>query len=320
MRRLAFDGRAGTRKLAATALIAVGLVLPACGGGDSSGVDGGSDGGGGGDGGAPTTDGTLEGTATKGPVANATVTAFAVPSGAKGAQLATVQTDAQGHFTMQVGSYSGPVLIETRSGTYTDEATNATMPMGDADVMTCAVPTFAAGSSTTVQVTPLTSMAQVMAEGMPGGMTEANVDAANASVGSYFSCDDILHTRPMDPLVSGSGADATQEMKNYGMTLAAMSQYAMTLGMTSSSSMVTAMMQDASDGVMDGMMGSTHVSMGGMGGRTEGARMMPSASGTTELASAMARFATSNLNHSGVPLVEVQPLINKLAASSGEIR
>jgi hypothetical protein len=154
-------------------------------------------------------------------------------------------------------------------------------------------------------------------------MTEANVDAANASVGSYFSCDDILHTRPMDPLVSGSGADATQEMKNYGMTLAAMSQYAMTLGMTSSSSMVTAMMQDASDGVMDGMMGSTHVSMGGMGGmggRREGARMMPSASGTTGLASAMARFATSNLNHSGVPLVEVQPLINKLAASSGEIR
>jgi hypothetical protein len=129
-----------------------------------------------------------------------------------------------------------------------------------------------------------------------------------------------LHTRPMDPLVPGSGADATQEMKNYGMTLAAMSQYAMTLGMTSSSSMVTAMMQDASDGVMDGMMGSTHVSMGGMGGRTEGARMMPSASGKMELASAMARFATSNLNHSGVPLVEVQPLINKLAASSGEIR
>ena len=176
MRRLAFDGRAGTRKLAATALIAVGLILPACGGGDSSGVDGGSDGGGGGDGGAPTTDGTLEGTATKGPLANATVTAFAVANGAK--ERSSPRSRPMRRVTSRCRSeLPGPVLIEMRSGTYTDEATNATMPMGDADVMTCAVPTFAARSSTTVQVTPLTSMAQVMAEGMPGGMTEANVDA-----------------------------------------------------------------------------------------------------------------------------------------------
>ena len=54
-------------------------------------------------------------------------------------------------------------------------------------------------------------------------------------------------------------------MKNYGMSIAAMSQYAKTIGMTTSSTMVTAMMDDASDGVMNGMMGSTPVSMGGMG-------------------------------------------------------
>lgn len=230
MKRFAFDPRPRTPRLAATALVAAGLLLAACGGGDSSG-DGGGEGGG-----TPTTDGTLAGTARKGPVASGTVTAFAVTNGAKGALLATGHTDSQGRFTMRVGSYSGPLLVKLRSGTYTDEATNATMPMGAADVMTCAVPSFAAGSSTMVQVTPLTSMAQVMAQGMPGGMTEANVDSANSSVGSYFSCGDILHTIPMDPLVSGSGADATQETKNYGMTLAAMSQYAMMLGMTGSSS------------------------------------------------------------------------------------
>ena len=49
------------------------------------------------------------------------------------------------------------------------------------------------------------------------------------------------------------------------MSIAAMSQYAKTIGMTTSSTMVTAMMDDASDGVMNGMMGSTPVSMGGMG-------------------------------------------------------
>lgn len=265
----------------------------------------------------PTTNGTMDGTAMKGPVANATVTAFAVTSGARGAQLGTAPTDAQGHFTMEVGSYSGPVLMEMRSGAYTDEATNAAMPMGATDVMTCVVPSFLAGSSTTVAVTPLTSMAQAMAEATPGGMTVENIAAANGMIGSYFSVGDILHTMPIDPLIVGSGAAATQEMKNYGMTLAAMSQYAKTLGMTTSSSgIVTVMMQDATDGVMNGMMGSTPISMSGMGGMP----MMPTTSGTSELATAMAQFVASGMNRSGVPMHDMRPLIDKLAASSGAIR
>jgi hypothetical protein len=44
-------------------------------------------------------------------------------------------------------------------------------------------------------------------------------------------------------------------MINYGMSMAAISQEAKDLGMSSSSSMVTAMMNDAADGVMNGMMG-----------------------------------------------------------------
>ncbi len=63
------------------------------------------------------------------------------------------------------------------------------------------------------------------------------------------------------------------------MSIAAMSQYAKTIGMTTSSSgMVTAMMKDASDGVMNGMMGSTAISMAGMGGMMGG--MMQSSAGT----------------------------------------
>jgi len=41
------------------------------------------------------------------------------------------------------------------------------------------------------------------------------------------------------------------------MAIAAMSQSAKDMGMDSSSSMVTAMMNDASDGVMNGLMGGT---------------------------------------------------------------
>jgi hypothetical protein len=255
----------------------------------------------------------------KGPVANATVTAFGVANGAKGAQLATGQTDAQGHFTMQLGTYAGTVLVEMHGGTYTDEATNTTMSMGGTDVMTSAVPGFAAGSSTTIAVTPLTSMAQAMAQGMAGGMTDANVTAANGGVGSYFSVDDILHTMPMDPLVAGSGAAATQDQKNYGMTLAAMSQYAKTIGMTDSSGMVTAMMDDASDGVMNGVAGSIPISMSGMGGMMGGSTMMPATAGTAGLAAAMGEFVGSGMNKSGVSMAEMQALMDKLDASSGVI-
>ncbi|HSD18841.1 MAG TPA: hypothetical protein VLC54_02300 [Anaeromyxobacter sp.] len=319
MKRFDIDGRGRARNIAATALVAAGLLLAACGGGSTSGSSAGDGGGGGGA--TPTTNGTMDGTAMKGPVSDATVTAFAVTSGAKGAQLGTARTDAQGHFTMEVGSYSGPVLMEMRSGAYIDEATNATMPMGATDVMTCVVPSFAAGSSTTVAVTPLTSMAQAMAEAMPGGMTVENIAAANGMIGSYFSVGDILHTMPMDPLVGGSGAAATQEMKNYGMMLAAMSQYARTLGMTTSSSgIVTVMMEDATDGVMNGMMGATPISMSGMGGMMGGTTMMPTTSGTSGLATAMAQFVPSSMNRSGVSMADMQPLIDKLAASSGAIR
>lgn len=56
----------------------------------------------------------------------------------------------------------------------------------------------------------------------------------------------------------------------------------MTLGMTTSSGMVTAMMDDATDGVMNGMMGSTAISMDGMGGMM-GGTMMQGTAGTSSL-------------------------------------
>ena len=103
------------------------------------------------------------------------------------------------------------------------------------------------------------------------------------------------------------------------MALAAMSQYAKTIGMTDSSGIVTAMMDDASDGVMNGMMGSTPISMSGMGGMM-GGTMMSTTSGTSGIAGAMSQFVGSSMNKSGVFMAEMQPLIDKLDASSGAIQ
>jgi hypothetical protein len=285
------------------------VLLFACGGG-----------GGGGGGTTVPASGTISGTVVKGPVSGAAIAAFALGNGTMGAMIGDATTDAAGNFSVSIGGHSGPVMIQATGGSYADEATGTTMTMRTGDVMTGAIPSVAAGATTSgIQITPLTSMAQARAHTMVGGMTATNVAAANTAVGTYFSVSDILHMAPMNPMVAGSGTGATQDMKNYGMAIAAMCEYARTIGMPDSSGMVTAMMNDASDGVMDGKMGASAISMGGMGGMMGGGVMQPSA-GTSALASAMSAFVGSSMNRSGVTASDMQPLVDKLNASGGALQ
>jgi hypothetical protein len=183
--------------------------------------------------------------------------------------------------------------------------------------MTAVLPSNATGANVTgVQVTPVTSMAQTRAQQMAGGMTDANIGAANTAVGNYFSVSDILHVAPMNPLVPGSGTTASADSRNYGMTLAAMSQYAKSLDMTNTSALVTSMMSDASDGMMDGKQGSSPITMtmGGMMGNS----MMPANAGTSGLGTAMTNFAMSPANVSGLTAADVAPLAQKLSGSNGK--
>jgi len=251
-------------------------------------------------------------------VGNATVTAFGIGNGQMGSQIGTATTDANGNFTMTVAGHTGPVMLQVNGGHYTDEATGASMAMTAGDVMTAAMPGIAAGGSYGgIQVTPVTAMAQAMASRMAGGMTDTNIAAANDALGRYFAVADILHTQPMNPLVTGSGTTASEDARNYGMTLAAMSKYAQSQGLSSSSAMVTLLMNDAADGVMNGRGGAGQISMP-MGGMMGGGMMSPSA-GTKDLAGAMTGFMNSNMNASGVTPAEMASLIRTLTNSSGQL-
>jgi hypothetical protein len=251
-----------------------------------------------------------------------------------GAQLGSALTDAAGAFTMPMGSYAGSVMLQMSGGTYTDEATGVLMTMGPGDMMTAVLPTVAASAAVKgVAVTPLTSMAQAMAQRMSGGLIDANIAAANTAVGNYFMVHDILHTQPINPLVTGSATGATQDMMNYGMALAAMSQYAKGVGMSSSSGFVTAMMNDAADGVIDGKASGTQVIMGGgmsvggtattgggmMGAGATGSSMMQPDAGRTGLSTAMTDFMNSSLNRSGVPAASMTTLMQQLRGSTGQL-
>lgn len=283
------------------------LLITACGGG---GGDGTSDQ-------APGT-GSISGSVTKGPVASATVMAYGIAAGSMGAQLGSAVTDASGNFTMTVGTHDGPVLLRVNGGSYKDEATGATMAMGSGDVMTAVMPAVSPGASVNgIQVTPLTSMAQARAQQMAGGMTAANIAAANAAMGNYFMVSDVLHVHPMNPVAPGSGAGAGADARNYGMTLAAMSQYAKSLNMPFSSGMVTLMVGDASDGMMDGMYGGNRISMS-MGGMM-GTGMMAPTAGTIGMSTAMAEFMASAANMSGLTPADMAALMQRLAGSTGAI-
>jgi hypothetical protein len=244
--------------------------------------------------------------------------AYGIVGGTMGAQLGSAMTDAGGNFTMTVGTNDGPIMLRVNGGSYKDEATGATMAMGAGDIMTALVPAMSPGTNLTgIQVTPLTSMAQARAQQMAGGMTASNVTAANAAMGNYFMVSDILHVHPMNPLVPGSGVGAGADARNYGMTLAAMSQYAKSLNMPSSSGMVTLMMSDASDGMMDGMYGGNRISMS-MGGMM-GTGMMASTVGTIGMSTAMADFMASAANASGLTPADMAALMQRLAGSTGTL-
>lgn len=265
-----------------------------------------------------TTTAMLSGTAFNGTVSNGTVSAYAINGGMLGAQIASAVVDGQGNFTMPLGSYTGPVMLQMRGATYMDEATKTLMTMAPSDVMTAVLPSVTGATNVTgVMVTPVTSMAQSRAMGMSGGMTDANIAVANAAMGNYFSVSEILHAQPMNPTVSGSGSSANQDARNYGMTLAAMSEYAKSLTIPVSSTLVTYMMQDAADGVMNGKNGMTQISMtmGGMGGTS----MMTTTAGTTGLVEAMTSFMNSAVNLSGLTLTDMQALMQKLNSSGGQI-
>jgi hypothetical protein len=284
------------------------LLVSACGGGGSTSLAVVGSGG----------TGFVGGTVTKGPVNGATVTAYGVSGGVLGAMVGTTTTDANGNFSVNIGAYSGAMALQASGGSYRDEATGTAMPMASGDVMTAVMPMVAAGSNVTgIQVTPVTAMAQELARNMAGGMTDANIAIANAAMGNYFAVSDILHVQPMNPLSAGSGAAANTDARNYGMTLAAMSQYAKSLNMPYSSAVITAMMSDAADGMMDGKRNGAPISMGMAG--MMGSGMMTFNAGTSSLATAMTDFMNSSANASGLRISDMTQLMQKLNASSGRL-
>ncbi|MES1982536.1 MAG: ice-binding family protein [Pseudomonadota bacterium] len=163
---------------------------------------------------------SVGGTASKGPISGGTITAYRIDAGARGTALASTTTDANGNYSLNIRTYTGPLLLEVTGGTYRDEATGVSnTPL--------ATPLRAAfsygGGNVTASVTLLTEVAVINAMADPGGLTAANIQTENNTIKTQVGFDPVT-TRPADPMNAAS-ATASPASRVYGAYLAGASQY-----------------------------------------------------------------------------------------------
>jgi len=184
------------------------LLLAACGGG----------------GGGSSTN-TVSGIASAGIISGGTVKVFQPYSSLTGAdkkELGTPATTlANGSYSVNIGSYSGPVIVEVTGGTYTDEATNAPVPGGIPANAPLRAALSSVSGTVTAAVTPLTELAVKQAKALDKHLGAASIATANAQVSDLFKVD-IINTAPLD--ASGSISAGTPAQQDYTLELAAISQ------------------------------------------------------------------------------------------------
>lgn len=139
----------------------------------------------------------VSGQVVKGPVDGATVCAFDLASGHKGAAIGACATSsADGAYSLSLPVGSGLVLVEATGGSFVDESTGATTALIGAPPLRVAV--TANGAAVSAMATPLTTLALNAAEAA-GGVTAAGFASELAAVLADFDLPatlDALGTAP----------------------------------------------------------------------------------------------------------------------------
>ncbi len=201
---------------------------------------------------------SLGGKAVLGPISGATVTVYSVAGSSEGIALGSGVTGSDGSYSVEIASYSGPVIVKVVGGSYTEESSGTTVVLASNDVLRCLVPN--ASGSVTANVTPLTEIAAALAQAS-GGLDRTNVAQANNQVGAFFGGIDIVGETPLDPTTASTGSP-TQPQIDYGLILAGISEMAEGLSVTSKK-LTDALARDLSDGTFDGVDGGGAVPVGG---------------------------------------------------------
>lgn len=236
-------------------------------------------GGGGGGGVAPGT--AVSGVASKGIIRNGSIKIYALTAdGSKGELLKETVTDGNGAYHAALGNYRGPILVEA-SGSYTDEATGAIMTVPADTPLRAAIDNLT--GEVAVAVTPLTELAvQRNEDPLTHKLRVADIASSNALIASIFKTD-IISTMPVDPLADSP--TATQEQKEHALILAAFANL-----MQSKGEDLRAVIAELKDSI--------------------GTDNKLSISVAAQFQAALAEFASSPGNRTGITDISATPLIN----------
>ncbi len=189
---------------------------------------------------------TVSGTAAKGILGNATISAYTVnDDGTRGALLGAAKTDSQGAFSLSILAQSSPVWVELTSGTGAfmvcdslegcGEASNdefdsndnntvdfgERMPLAMGFALRALLPDASDGTITAT-ISPLTHIAATFAESFPQGIDGLSIAMANSQVANLFALDtDILSTTVPDISSPEALANASARERQYALLLGA---------------------------------------------------------------------------------------------------
>jgi len=199
------------RRFQVAGLVALTLAsgLSACGGGSSEVLP------------QPVISSRINGVVAKGRVSGATVCAYRIDAGAVSSQLGQcVLSDQQGNYQLNFEGTAEQLMVEARGGTYLDEATGNTLPLGTLRTLPTTEPF--AGVLWTAHITPITELSARRA--IAGGvLTNERIKVAADEVLQFFKIG-ASSTEPGDLTTRSTSNDFLSQ--RYGLYLAGISAMA----------------------------------------------------------------------------------------------
>lgn len=229
-------------------MLAAALILSACGSGNSSNAPAAAP--------PPPPAGiAVSGAVFDGPVAGATISAYAVSAaGVVGTTaLATAVTNSEGGYSLMLpAGTTGPVYVTSTGGTLVDDVTGLTV---DAPTLSALIPNVSGSAPITAQLTPLTTIEAAVALATasatnPVSSTAATIDTA---VGTLLGGQtNSQGTSLVDVSTAGCATAASQASVDASLVLAGINQLAANNGV-STPDLIAAIVADVqSDNTFDG--------------------------------------------------------------------
>ncbi len=264
---------------------------------------------------------SLSGVVFQGPIAGATVRAYAYANGRRGTELGQALTDASGRYTISGSIPAGVVLLEASGGAYREEATGRDVTVGPSVPLRTLV-RVTPGGNVGGTIGTYTTLAAGHAEYLAsrGHTIEAATDEAYAAINNALGLD-ARTTVPLDITSVASATSAVTAAHEYGFFEAALSQWTADAGaqtgttphtVHTSSSLLTLAYDDIrSDGILDGR--------GSAGAQQLGTLALGTDSYRHELALALLRVAQSSANRTGLTADQLLRAANRWNDSTAAV-